>query len=440
MGPHCLPRALWSRLARDVSGAMTMFGLFVFLSMAVVGGLAIDVSHVHAERVRLQAMADAAAHATLVSRRKMSAEAAKAAAVAMVQAAEPDARRGDVLLASDISFGSFDYVTGKFTANSTGTKAVRVSTARLANRGNAVASYLTNLIGIDSWDVSREAVFVSYSPGCSEQGFLSEGPIDVQSNNAYLNGFCMHSNTSVSINNNNTFQPGTVLSLPNLSLLSMPSSGFQQNDGLQAALRADTIEVRELRDLPDIIAQIQTYGSWHTPDYVTSGSVIQMSGSKFSADQFKTGRIHRLSCPGGSFSIDTKGLTTTIRKAVIVTDCAVSLGAGLVLEDAVLATTNTGTKSITGTSGLQIGRIDACQPGGSAQILTMGSLSLPSGFNMHGSQVIAAGDIKFSAGAVGIGLSLIAGGEINGTSNMLMYRCSDGMEDNFRVDHYRLAL
>ena len=84
--------------------------------------------------------------------------------------------------------------------------------------------------------------------------------------------------------------------------------------------------------------------------------------------------------------------------------------------------------------------MDACLPGGSAQLLTMGGTSLPSNMHLHGSQIIAKKDITFSAGAMGVGLSLIAGGKIDGTSNMLMYRCSAGMNDNFRVDHYRLAL
>lgn len=428
------------RLAKDAAGAMTLFGLFVFLTMAVIGGLAIDVSHVHAERVRLQVMADAAAHAALVSRRKMSASAAKAEAVAMVRASDPAAERGDQLLASDISFGVFDYATGGFVADPSKGMAVRVSTARLAARDNAVISFLTQLIGFDSWDISREAVFVAYNPGCSEEGFLSEGLIDVQSNNAYLNGFCMHSNTSVSINNNNTFAPGTVLSMPDLSQFSMPSSGFKQNDGLQAALRTATVEIRELRDLSDIISQIQTIGAWHTPDYVTSGSVIQLSGAKFDPSDFQRGRIHRISCNGGKVQLRTRGLYTTIREAVIVTDCEVSLGSGLAFEDAVLATTSTSDKSISGSSGVRLGRADACLPGGSAQLLTMGGTSLPSNMHLHGSQIIAKKDITFSAGAMGVGLSLIAGGKIDGTSNMLMYRCSGGMNDNFRVDHYRLAL
>lgn len=437
-GWGCL--ALLRRLLRDASGGGTMFGLFIFVAMAAMGGVAIDVSHVHAERVRLQIMADSAAHAALVARRRMPADEAKLAAVAMVRANEADARRGNLVLASDIAFGTFDYDTGKFTADPSKTDAVRVTTARRAARGNAVTSFVTQIIGIDSWDISRDAVFIAYNPGCADQGFLANGAIDVQSNNAYLNGFCMHSNSWVSINNNNSFEPGTVLSMPNIDQLRMPASGFTKNEGLQAALRPAEVEIRELRDLSEIIAQLESYGSWHMPDYVTSGSVIQLSGSSFDPSHFTPGRIHRLACKGKKVTLGTKGALTTIRKAVIVTDCEVSLGSGLAFEDAVVATTDTSVKSITGSAGVRLGRVDACLPGGSAQLLTMGGVDLPSGFNLHGSQVIAKGDIKFSANAVGIGVSLISGGRIDSTSNMTMYRCADGLDGNFQVDHYRLAL
>lgn len=428
------------RLGADARGAMGMFGLYCFACMAAVGGLAIDVSHVHAERVRLQLAADAAAHAALVARRKMPAEAAKQQAIAVAAPILDGRGGGKALQPADIAFGRFDRATGSFTADPAATGSVRVSTARLEARGNAVASFVSSIIGVDSWSISREAVFEAFSPGCAEQGFLAEGPIDVQSNNAYLNGFCLHSNTWVSINSNNSFTPGTVLSMPDMTLLDMPASGFANNPGLQAALRPREVEIRELRDLAAIIDQIQTLGSWHTPDYVTSGTVIQLKGTSFDPSHFTAGRIHRITDCAGKVTIATKALATTVRKAVIVTDCAVSLGSGLAFEDAVLATRDVGAKSVTGASGVRLGRVDACQPGGGAQVLTLGSADLPSGFNLHGSQVIARGDITFSSNANGVGLSLIAGGRIDGTSNMTMTRCRDGMAGNFKVDHYRLAL
>ncbi len=59
---------------------------------------------------------------------------------------------------------------------------------------------------------------------------------------------------------------------------------------------------------------------------------------------------------------------------------------------------------------------------------------------MHGGQIIAQGDVIFSSNALGHGASIIAGGKIDGTSNMEMLACDErGMEGNFHINHYRLA-
>ena len=59
-----------------------------------------------------------------------------------------------------------------------------------------------------------------------------------------------------------------------------------------------------------------------------------------------------------------------------------------------------------------------------------------------GSQLLALGDIEFTANADGIeGASFIAGGTISGTSNMIMGFCNHaGMERNFEAEYFRLAI
>ena len=60
---------------------------------------------------------------------------------------------------------------------------------------------------------------------------------------------------------------------------------------------------------------------------------------------------------------------------------------------------------------------------------------------VYGGQIIALGDITFSANANGIqGASLISGQEISGTSNMDMGFCGTGMEGNYEAPYFRLAL
>ena len=57
-----------------------------------------------------------------------------------------------------------------------------------------------------------------------------------------------------------------------------------------------------------------------------------------------------------------------------------------------------------------------------------------------GGQILALGDILFTANADGIeGASFVAGGNVEGTSNMTMGFCGNGMEDNFEAEYFRLA-
>ena len=176
------------------------------------------------------------------------------------------------------------------------------------------------------------------------------------------------------MNNKNTFEPGTAVSMPNLDLLNMPASGFTHNTGLDAALKVETQDIRENRHLPDIIAGLSKPGPPHYPSYLPSSAIIDISKSKYTPSDFQAGRIYRLGCNGGTAKIDPD-IILIVRKVVLLTSCDVQLGAGVALEDAVIATTSSSTASIKGPSGVRLGRIDNCQPGGGAQLLTLGGVS-----------------------------------------------------------------
>ena len=71
----------------------------------------------------------------------------------------------------------------------------------------------------------------------------------------------------------------------------------------------------------------------------------------------------------------------------------------------------------------------------------MGSVSTASALSGYGAQILAAGDIQFTANASGIeGVSFIAGGRIDGTSNSSMGFCDNNGVDNFqRAPYFRMV-
>ena len=427
---------LVQRWKNDERGGVAIFGLYIFMTILIMAGLAIDMSHLVNDRTKLQIAADTAAHAALYNRDTKSADESKLAALAIANAAMPSVRYGDVLTLQDIHFGSFDFETQSFTVNENSRNAVLVTTNQLAARANPVSSFLLQLIGFAHWDVSVDSVFVTYRPTCLREGFVADGIVDIQSNNEFWSGFCIHSNDHVELNSNNTFEAGTIVSMPDEEDLVLPNSGFNTNDGLEAALREGSFEMRLVHKLPTIISKLANADEKYIPESINRFEIRHLNENKIGSGQLEPGYIYIASCSGGTLTIDN----FTVSNVVLLTACAVSFSKGAIIEDSIIATTNTGDRSFYAPSDLQIGKDDSCSDGGGSRLLTMGGMKFAANLAVFGSQLVATNDIEFAARAEGIeGASMIAGGLISGTSNMSMGFCGKSVE-GYEAEYLRLAL
>jgi hypothetical protein len=428
---------------RDDSGAGTGFGLLITFTSFILGGLALDVSNAISARTQLQVAADAAAHAALYTRDKNSEAEARDAALAVGELNMRGAIYGEILADQNIEFGTWNQMTRSFTPQPGARSAVRVVTQRRVDNGNGVRTFLLRLTGLDAWSIDTPSVFITYQPACLREGFVAEGRVDIQSNNTFRSGFCVHSNDHVSLNQNNVFEPGTIVSMPDLEALDMPASGYEKNEGLELALRAGTMDIRVLRELDDIIDGLEYGDREYLPDYITSTIPISITHTKnqaldLTAADLQPGRIHKITCTSNNGNIKMPG-STDLSDMVIVTNCPLQLGQNANLRNMILATTDTSATSISGASDAIFGDEANCGRGG-AKVITKGGMRFAARLTMHGSQLIAAQDIKFAAQGAGIkGASLVAGGEIDGTSNMDMGLCGEGMDDGFYASYFRLA-
>ena len=387
---------------------MSIFGLYIFAAMAILSGIAVDVSNLVSARSQLQVTADAAAHAALYERDSLDADDAKNAALAIVEDMMPAAKFGVVLTTDDITFGRWDYASSEFEVDPDSREAVMVRTARLQETSNPVTSFLMQFVGKQNWDVATNAVYTTYRPTCFREGFVAEGVVDIQSNNGFSNGFCLHSNSYVSMNNNNFFEPGTIVSMPDSSLIDLPNSGWEKNEGLAATLREGAYRLRIINKLEEIIESLKVNDSRYRPAYVTKTGVFNRSLSKISQSDLVSNAVNYVTC-GGSGKLTIQG--ASISNVVIVTACQVTLANNLQVRDAIIATTSTSSKSISSSSGLVVGIDDSCAEGGGSQLLTLGSMNFAADLHIYGSQLLAAGDIEFAADADGVeGASMIAGG------------------------------
>lgn len=426
----------WSE-EQSEDGGIFIFGLYIFATIAVISGLAIDMSQLIAERSRLQTTTDLAAHAALYNRDTESSSDSIAAALAVVETTMPAARYGSVIGQEDILFGNYDYASGEFEVNPNSRNAVLVSAGRYAENQNAVQSFLMQFVGYEEFDISVQSLFVTYRPACLREGFVAERMVDLRSNNGFSNGFCIHSNEHVSLNSNNVFEEGTVVSMPDLDDLDIPNSGFETNTGLELALREGRQHIRILNMIDEIADGILTFGSEHMPDYITNPDIVTHTGRFFNSEDFVPGTINYIDCRSG---MTLKADTGTFNNVVIYSTCHVKFNEGVILEDAVLFSESTRNDSFKAAAGVQIGRNDQCATGGGAQLITLGGIRFPADLKMYGGQLIALGNIQFAANANGIeGASMVSAEYISGTSNMEMAFCGTGMEGNFEAEYFRLA-
>jgi hypothetical protein len=424
-------------LRSEDDGGLTIFGLYIFACIAMISGIAIDMSNLVAQHTKLQMTADLAAHAALYNRDSNNASDSIAAALAVVENSMPAAQYGTVIDANDFIFGDFDYASGDFTPNADSRNGVLVTATRYASSLNAVDTFLLGFSGVPEIDVAAQALFVTFRPACLREGFVAEDVVDLQSNNGFANGFCIHSNTHVSLNSNNNFEEGTVVSMPDLDQLDLPKSGFESNIGLEVALRRGRMHIRVLGMIDEIAAGLLDSSSEHIPDYIIDTNVHRHSGKRFDASDFVPGTINHLNCSSG---VSLRNDAGAYSEVVIYSECKISLSQGVIFEDVVMFSESTRRDSIKGASGIQLGRDDSCDVGGGVQVISRGGMSFPADLSMDGGQLIALGEIEFAANADGVeGASMISAKWISGTSNMDMAFCGSGMENNFEAEYFRLA-
>ena len=435
-----------SRFLRDEDGSATILALLFTMIFIVMGGVAVDFNKAVSERTQLRIAADTAAHAALYTRENEGAATAKTVAINTINGMLPAHQFGTgPITFSDMAFGSWDFETRAFTEDSGSRKAVRVVAEMNTTRGNASRNLLLGIIGTDTFDINIETVYTTYYPPCFTEGFVADDVVDIQSNNSFTDGFCIHSNNYVSLNSNNYFEPGTVVSMPSLNDLDIPNSGFEKNEGLQTALRTGEYRMRLLAKLPDIIDSFWAGSSENLPEFVTGSARADVSmhpdfgnGKTLNPDHFEPNMINFLYCSGAGKLTLSPGVYAGF---VFVSDCEVKFANGVILEEVVIATTSSSASSLNSPQGLQLGRNDNCAPGGGATLMTLGGFNAASSLSVYNGQILALGDIEFAANADGIqGASFVSMSQIDGTSNMAMGFCNgNGMENAYRAPYFRMV-
>ena len=431
--------------ARNEEGGITVLSLFFFIVMLMAAGLAIDVNNAVQARNQLQGAADAAGHAALYWRNKQSdVDLAKTRGISIAEANMPTSIYGNVLATADVEFGDWDSTTQTFTPDTTDDSAVRVTTRRTKAGSNSVTTFLLKFIGQDELELNTVSIWDADDGWCPRgEGYFAVGRVDIQSNNDYLDGFCIHSETHVEFNQNSTFQEGVVVSMPNEGDLVIPNSGFSGNTGLYEALDSINYNLTSFfNDLPAMANSHLVPTSSVQPSYITDMTTPPSKPTKYkkpiTAADITPNAVNYMDCNNKTLTVDNN---VVITNAVIVTPCEVKFNSGAAIENATLVVLNTSSKSVSASSGFRIGNANYCNDGlGGTTLITLGDFTVASGLEVYGGNVIAAGDISGSANADGLaGINFMAGGTLDMTSNGDMGFCNFGPPQPFRIPVYKMV-
>ena len=151
---------------------------------------------------------------------------------------------GNVLDPEDVTIGLWDPVTRSLDTGSAFPDAVMVTVNRSAENANAVPVNFLRIIGLETWNVTAQAVAQRFIPECLRDGLIARGIVDMSSNNGFVNEICIHGQQGVDLPSNIFFELGVNVSMINLDTLEIPASGMTSNIGLPPALRENNLDPR----------------------------------------------------------------------------------------------------------------------------------------------------------------------------------------------------
>jgi hypothetical protein len=417
--------------------------------------MAVDVTDGFRNRTMLQATADASALAAVIDLPDDSA----AVATAVSYAADNMGTdiNGSVLDPGDVLIGLWDAATQSLDTTSAFPDAVMVTVRRSAENANALPVNFLRIIGLQTWNVTAQAVAQRFIPDCLRDGLIAREIVDMSSNNGFVNEICIHGEEGVNIQSNNYFESGVNVSMPSMSMLEIPASGMDSNIGLPPALRENHLDprmVNHITEITDAFLALNTVSATALtatvmPDYIDTSWGVEEVSTGFNFANALPHHIYHVLCPPMRNLVLPAGIL--IDQIVLIADCQITIGANSTVWDSVLISRsgpnpgpdnlNIGDANITAAAGVQLGKPDNCAEGGGVQLFSNATMHFSSTTSIDGVQMVAAGDILLGARDMGInGISAQSGGSIYLTANNMFGLCSGGAPDLFTVPYYRLVL
>ncbi len=357
-------RSLVMWRGRDGAAAVIMAAMLP--AIVAFAALAIDMSYAYWTRTQLQHAASAAALAgvqEIVDEAPADGQADndeyRKAAIEYAYKNMQEYRFGKVIQSScgiydpatnaiggsaecaDVKVGNWDPDARIFTAwdgagfNAATMKldAVRVWTRKAQMNGNPLNLFLGSAVGLAETDISTVAI--AWAKGgedtsCYQDGMIAGGWVDIQSNNQFINDYCIYGRDGVRVQSDNFFETGVAVGFGPDGVLDEQGS---MNNGLPEAIQPQ--EIIEPAKAQQIDAMISALESGTYPGFVDFSNTGTITAST----------LPEFPIPHTTYIIDGTAAITSdadLSNLVIIAD-KIDIGSGVTLTDMVLVANDSDT-------------------------------------------------------------------------------------------------
>ncbi|MES0828281.1 pilus assembly protein TadG-related protein [Ruegeria sp. SCP11] len=402
-------------MRRDVCGGVVIFVALALPFFLALTALVIDIGLARLVASRLQIAADASA---LAGTALLPDEGdAVTEAVLYAQKNHPDGGAYQILVASDVEIGNWNF--GTFTPNGTPRNAVRTTTRKDGSNSSPLAAFFARVAGITEFNFSRSAVaHRGVGEGCPGGGLFTDANVESGSNNTYVNGFCLYGADGVKISSDNAFDEGSTIAMND-------TVDFEQggaNSGVSDALTEADYTLALPLLVPAIINGMESSIA-DLPPFITNGSVEL---SEITDTTPLT--------PNTLYVVDEVadlGSNRTISDIAIVAGKEVKVGSNVNLSNVVFASPD---KVLLGSNN-NVGAPGFCSSGFfNVYLFSLSDIEFGSNNNLRGIQIGGQGKLKLGSDVAGIeGVFAEVTDLIDYGSADTWTSCSGGLDSYFEL-------
>ncbi len=405
--------------------AHTIWGLTWFILYVGIGGLAVDITDGYRHQSLLQATADSAALAGIMSPLSDETEVDSWALIYSDFNMVPSVH-GNVLKATDVDIGTWDFTTRTFSVGGEDPNAVRAVTHRDANNGNPVATNFLRIIGLNYWNVRAEGIAAIGIDECLDKGIIAGGALDVKTHIEFYDDICLIGHEKFWFRNNGTSFGDEVYIGAGCEDTSKkcigPGTQVLKNDDFLNAFEMDyggnyedptlPLDAMNVGKYVDAVLSISTYENFDLfitamkgndqfidysgYEYLASdlGVTIRESVPVLPAELVKY-TIYDLNCPKSGYVMPEGNYANV----AVIANCPISFATGGVynITSSLIASTyvsNGNNASISGSAKINLGSAGCV---GGNEMYSLGNINLAPDGQFANLRILAQGDVHFAA-------------------------------------------